>query len=114
MPVLLALPYASSAGPTEDQSDAKIRRSDRLEPVRLKWKQHCFSSGAQSQQEGGAARSRATGKSSDALGCRRLETQRDGRICTAIYASRLIRSPAMHFAGPLDPGTNPLRQSASI
>ena len=46
----------------------------RPEPDHLKWIQFCFASGVPSQQEGDAARGGATGKSSDALIGRRLET----------------------------------------
>ena len=55
----------------------------------------------------------ATGKRFDALGGRRLATLRAGRICPDIGASRLNRSRATLFAGPLDLVTNSPRQNGS-
>ena len=77
------------------------------------------------QQEEWAARSPATGKRFDALGGRRwrtlsmfvLETSARngaGRICPDLGASRLDRSTATLFDGPLDLGPNPPRQNGSI
>ena len=73
-----------------------------------------FSNGESIQQEKCAAGSSATGKRFDTLGGRRLETLRAGRICPDLGATRLNRSAATLFDGPLDLVTNSPRQNGSI
>ena len=52
-----------------------------------------------------------TDKSHDALGGRRSQTRRAGRICANLGVSRLARSAATRCDGPLDLVTNPRRQN---
>ena len=73
-----------------------------------------FSNGESIQQEKCAAHSSATGKRFDAVGGRRLETFRAGPICPDLGATRLNRSAATLFDGPLDLVTNWPRQNGSI